>query len=133
MFPQKLWLRLATLFALILIFSPRISSQADVTVSLIQLIANPEKYDGEHFGIIGFLRLEFEGNRLYLHEEDYKNALRDNSVGLDVTRKQRQEFEDRNMHYVLVAGTFKAGKRGSSQANGAMADIRSITIWPIQR
>jgi hypothetical protein len=35
-------------------------------VSLIQLIANPEKYDGKQVAVVGFLRLEFEGNALYL-------------------------------------------------------------------
>jgi hypothetical protein len=133
MFRRKQRFRLATLFSLMLIICPRVLSQADVTVSLIQLIANPEKYDGERFGIIGFLRLEFEGNRLYLHEEDYKNAITENSVAIDVTRKQRQDFEDRNMHYVLLFGTFKTGQRGSSQANGAMTDIKSIASWPIRR
>jgi hypothetical protein len=44
-------------------------------VSLIQLIANPESYDGKKVRIIGFLRLEFEGDALYLHQVDFEMRL----------------------------------------------------------
>jgi len=41
-------------------------------VSLIQLIANPQAYDGKTVRITGFLHLEFEGNAIYLHNEDFR-------------------------------------------------------------
>lgn len=38
-------------------------------VSLVQLIANPGDFHGGLVRVIGFCRLEFEGNALYLHRE----------------------------------------------------------------
>jgi len=39
-------------------------------VSIIQLISKPEAYDGKRVSITGFVRFEFEGNSIYLHEEE---------------------------------------------------------------
>ena len=106
------------------------SSALGQAESLIRLIANPEKYDGQQVEVIGFLRLEFEGNMLYLHQEDYMRHIRENGVRLGITKSQRPEFEDKNMHYVLVVGTFKAGKSGTSNPNGTIANITKIVVWP---
>lgn len=35
-------------------------------VSMIQLIARPDDFDGEYVRVVGFYRHEFEGNALYL-------------------------------------------------------------------
>ena len=49
-------------------------------VSLIQLISTPKAFDGADVQVIGFLRLEFEGNALYLHKEDFEQRISKNSV-----------------------------------------------------
>jgi hypothetical protein len=103
-------------------------SQDDGPVSLIQLIANPEKYDGTHVLVVGFLRLEFEGNALYVHEDDYKNNIYGNAIGIGVTKKWKWSKEELNMHYVMLGGTFKAGK--SNLHTGTIVDVTSVTVWP---
>ena len=45
-------------------------------VSMIQLIANPQVYDNKRVRITGFLHLEFEGDAIYLHREDFSYALK---------------------------------------------------------
>lgn len=75
---------------------------------MIQLIANPDKDDGELIGVIGFLRLEFEGNALYLHEEDYKHSMTKNAIWVSVGPKMKPYADQLNMHYVLLVGTFNA-------------------------
>jgi len=47
-------------------------------VSLIKLIATPEKYNGKRIQVIGYLHLEFEGNAIYLHKEDEEAGLSKN-------------------------------------------------------
>jgi hypothetical protein len=106
------------------------TAQDDGPVSLIQLIANPEKYDGKQVQVIGFLRLEFEGNALYLHEDDYKNVVFGNSIGLGIPKKQKLPEDELNMHYVKVVGTFKAGM--SNIQSGVIIDITTIERWPPQ-
>lgn len=116
--------------AVLLICCPGLLGQADLTVSLVRLIADPEKHDGQPVAVIGFLRLEFEGNMLYLHEEDYAHSIEENAVRLGINKKQREEFANNNMHYVFVAGTFRAAKRGTSNPNGTIVDIVKIEDWP---
>lgn len=51
-------------------------------VSLIQLIAQPEKFEGKRVRFIGFLRIEFEGNAIYLHREDFDHGITKNGLWL---------------------------------------------------
>ncbi len=41
-------------------------------ISLINLIATPERYHGKWVRVQGVANFEFEGNALFLHKEDYK-------------------------------------------------------------
>lgn len=61
-----------------------VSAAEPTNVSMVQLIANPEKFDGKLIRIIGFLRLEFEGDALYLHREDYENGIMGDAIWVDV-------------------------------------------------
>jgi hypothetical protein len=106
------------------------ASQSDGPLSLIQLIANPEKYDGKQVQVVGFLRLEFEGDALYLHEDDYKNGIYGNAIGIGVTRESKWSKGDVNMRYVMVVGTFRAGK--SNLHTGTIVKITNVLPWPVQ-
>jgi hypothetical protein len=97
---------------------------------LIQLIANPEKYDGKQVQVVGFLRLEFEGDALYLHEDDYKNGIYGNAIGIGVTKESKWSKDDVNMRYVMVVGTFRAGK--SNLHTGTIVKITNVVPWPVQ-
>ena len=96
------------------------------TVSLIRLTANSEKYDGKRAGATGFLRLEFEGNRLYLHQDDYTYNMSENAVRVGLTKSQSKELADNTVHYVFVVGTFKAGIEGTSDPNGSIVNITAV-------
>ena len=75
---------------LTIVLAVPLKAQAPIDVTLVQLIANPEKFDGKQIRVIGFLRLEFEGNVLYLHREDYENSLFD-GIWVDVTPEITKE------------------------------------------
>jgi hypothetical protein len=51
-------------------------------VSIVQLIASPEKFEGQIVAVVGFLQLELEGSELYLHQDDYINHIRKNGVAV---------------------------------------------------
>lgn len=96
------------------------------TTSLIKLIANPEKYDCKMLQVIGYLHLEFEGNALYLHQEDFKNNIYNNSFWVDFSEKltQGKNIMDYNDHYVYIIGTFKMNDRGHLDLfGGTIEDI----------
>jgi hypothetical protein len=100
-------------------------------VSLIQLIAQPEKFDGKPVRLIGFLRIEFEGNAVYLHREDFDHGISQNGVWIDIpsdmTDRQRREV---NMRYVICAGVFSATNRGHmGMFSGALTKVRRLEFW----
>ena len=45
-----------------------VASSSEYSVSLIRLIANPEKYHGKKIQVTGYINLEFEGDAIYLHK-----------------------------------------------------------------
>jgi hypothetical protein len=67
-------------------------------VSMVQLLAAPEKFHGKLVGVFGFLRLEFEGDALYLHREDDTQGVTRNVVWVDRTEAMEREQEKLNAH-----------------------------------
>jgi hypothetical protein len=106
------------------------SSNVEV-VSLVQLIATPEKYDGKTVLVIGFLRLEFEGNALYLHAEDYQHSITQNSVWVVRNAIINGQGDALNMHYVMLGGTFDAEHKGHmGLSSGSLTNIKVAELWP---
>lgn len=102
------------------------------TVSIVQLIANPERYDGQRVQVIGFLRLEFEGDGIYLNREDYEQGIPQNGVSVQrpngITKEQTDAV---NMHYVICLGTFAAAPRGHFGLwSGTIKNIERLQVWP---
>jgi hypothetical protein len=59
---------------------------ADESVSLIQLIANPERYDKKIVRFIAYLHLEFEGDAVYLHRDDFEHAISNDAIWINLPR-----------------------------------------------
>lgn len=107
-----------------------INAEKPVDITLVQLIANPEKFDGKLIRVIGFLRLEFEGNVLYLHREDYENAILGDGIWVDVTPEITKQSKALNMNYVLLEGVFSSSDRGHmGMWSGAIKKIRRAELW----
>lgn len=105
-------------------------TQEPTDVTLVQLIANPEKFDGRLIRVIGFLRLAFEGNVLYLHREDYENAILGNGIWVEVTPAITTQSATLNVHYVLLEGVFSSRNRGHmSMWSGAIKQIGRAEPW----
>ena len=84
--------------------APRPGAQpSPLNVSMVQLIANPKAFHGKWVRVIGFCHLEFEGNALYLHRDDYERAISRNGVWLNAPEGK----EGLSNQYVLVEGVFE--------------------------
>src|ERR1041385_6933670 len=99
-------------------------------VSMVQLIATPEKFDGKVVRVTGFLSLEFEGVGLYLHREDFQNMTRN---GLWIRPPEKTDL-NLSRHYVEVVGTFEAKEGGHMGAFPAgIGNVTKIidleTLW----
>lgn len=92
-------------------------------VSLIQLLARPEDFDGRYVRVLGFLHMEFERDAIFVHREDCERWLEANSVSIGVSRKEiGREMHDLSERYVLLEGKFYY-RRGSARG----------TIWRVTR
>jgi hypothetical protein len=122
---------IASVFVIfITLFAVQIKAEEPIDVTLVQLIANPEKFDGKLVRVIGFLRLEFEGNVLYLHREDYENAILGDGIWVDVTPEITKQSKTLNMHYVLLEGIFSSSDRGHmGMWSGTIKKIRRADLW----
>lgn len=100
-------------------------------VSVIQLIATPEKFDGKVVSLIGFLRLQYpEGYLLYLHKEDYDHALLENALWVDATEEMSKSREKLELKYVKIVGTFRSGhEKRNLYSPGGITEIKSCQFW----
>ena len=118
---------------------PRVYGSGPIEVSLVHLLADPGRYDGREVVVVGFCRLEFDGNALYLHREDFEQSIVKNAVWLDLDSPIPQTYRDLSDKYVIVEATFNARDKGHEglfsgelrairrmDANMARADIERL-------
>ncbi len=99
-------------------------------VSLVQLIARPKDYDGKIVRVIGFVRLEFEGNGIYLHEDDYKHSIYKNGLWIDVTKDMQKRKVELDQKHVFLEGTFNAKDTGHLGLwSGSIQKITRFQVW----
>jgi hypothetical protein len=124
---------LLALFATAPAFAADTARAASDRGTLLQLLANPDKFDGMQVSVIGFLHLQFEGDTLWLHKEDFEQAIVGNMVSVVVTKdieKKRKELNDR---YVIIVATFDAKDKGHmSLCSGTLKDIKNCAAWDPQ-
>ena len=103
------------------------TAQEPQDVSLLQLIANPNQYDGKLVRVIGFCRLEFEGNALYLNQADYEHSISKNGVWLQVGWPVPDNLRAASDEYVIVEATFSVGT--PSSFSGLLTGIKRLERW----
>ena len=98
-------------------------------VGLLQLLTNPDKYEGQVVNVVGYLRLEPEGNILYLTPDDYLNAVPENGIWVDVTPDIAANRSRLDRKYVQLLGKFTTRKLGNSLGAGSLTRIQKATVW----
>lgn len=111
-------------------FEQKVNAHA-LDVSIVELLANPLRYDGKQVQVIGFLRLEFEGDAIYLHREDYQYAISKNALWVDrpkdLSGKQTTAVDKK---YVICEGTFSAREHGHmGMFSGTLTHITRLESW----
>jgi hypothetical protein len=103
-------------------------------VSLVQLIATPERYDGKTIRLIGYLNLEFEGNAIYFHRDDFTIGMSKNAVWIDLPKDIKpDEIKTVNDHYVICTARFVASNHGHmGMFSGALTDVTRLEVWPVR-
>lgn len=106
-------------------------SSEDFNVSIVRLIATPERYHERKVQVEGFMNLEFEGDAIYLHKEDYEKGLTKNGFWVTFSDKlDRKEINKLNKGYVLIEGTFNKDRHGHMGLfGGEIYEITRIIKW----
>jgi hypothetical protein len=76
-------------------------------VSIVSLIASPDRYEGKAVVVTGFFRADFEHSAIYLNEDDGKHSIKPNGFWLE----GRIPDHMRNQ-YVTVQAIFTTAMRG---------------------
>lgn len=103
-------------------------------VSLVELLAVPEKFDKKKVIVVGFFaRTDFEDSSLYLTEADAEVRNRPSSIWVGGFRDERIEDYDvvksRNNAFLKVGGEFRKGPAGHMGLwSGEVANVDFITI-----
>ena len=101
-------------------------------VSIIELIATPEKYDGKLVRVIGVGLIKTDNgdftDSLYLSKEDYE-IYTGNSLRLEIGPRAtpRDEATDFNGKYVIVEGFFK--KTDEPLHSGLLTKVSRYELW----
>lgn len=98
-------------------------------VSMIKLLANPDKYNGKKVMVEGYLNLEFEGNGLYFHKEDYNNGMSKNALWVDLNKPITAQAQKCKLNYVIIEATFDGNQGGHMDAySGTLKDVTRVDI-----
>ena len=104
-------------------------------VSMVQLIAEPEKYDGKLIRVIGVGNLEFEGNYLSLSKQDYEHCT-GNDIWIELGSRTipYDEAVKYNGQYVIVEGIYDKDDKGHfSSFFGSIKQINRYQLWEFTR
>jgi hypothetical protein len=83
-------------------------------VSMIELIANPDAWDGKRVRLIGYLHLQFEYDALWLGKNDFEIGLTRNGLWVDTlgSKISSEGFSKCTGGYALLEGVFRPGPSG---------------------
>ncbi len=104
----------------------------DSIVSIVQILAHRDRYDGKQMQIKGFLRVQFEGTAIYLSEEDADYGIAANGFWVSFD-PGAVHFEGQvgpvqfHRKWVLIEGTFDKDDRGHlSRWQGSIKNVDRI-------
>ena len=100
-------------------------------ISIVQLIANPDAFNGKKVCVIGYAIIEFEGNAIFLSEESAEHGVFKNSLSLSVNTEKYEKFSEK---YCIIEGIFDSAlKRHWGGSSGGLKDIVKFNEWKLTR
>lgn len=94
--------------------------------SIIGMVANPEKYNQRQVSVLGFLSLNQENYAVFLHAEDFRQAIYSNALWLHIPSERKEQYKAFNGKYCLVEGVFKSGDFGFGGFYAGAVDVTWI-------
>jgi hypothetical protein len=99
-------------------------------VSLIQLIATPDKFDGKLIYVCGLLEMSREGDLLFLDQSDRDNVILSNAIWVRRTEQMGKDRLTLNGKYVAVVGIFRVGfKEQLGTPGNGIPEVSHVEFW----
>lgn len=100
------------------------------SVSLVQLLANPDRYDRAYVAVEGFYHAEFEESSLYLCEEHARHLITQNGIWVGAPARVAHTNGPASLNdtYVRVEGIFKSTPKGAGHMGLWPAELDQITL-----
>lgn len=99
-------------------------------VSIIRLIAAPQDYAQKVVRVVGYLNIGFEGDAIYLHEEDFERALTTNALWVEAKPEMIKQLKKLTGQYFIIEGVFDPSDTGHMGLfSGAIGDITRADPW----
>jgi hypothetical protein len=91
-------------------------------LSMIAVISNPERFDGQRVRLHGYVHFEFEGDGVYLSREDMQHHLYKN--GLWISLAEQISPDGCQDTYALIEGNFRSAEKGHMGLwSGAVTEV----------
>ena len=116
------------------IFNVNANNKDITNVSIINLIATPEKYHHKKVRFEGVASIDPEHQAIYLSKNDADRFITKNSVRLLLNENDLIQYVNLNLNYVIIEGVFNAEFRGFADSySGAIKKITRLELWTISR
>jgi hypothetical protein len=100
--------------------------QEYLPVSIVNLLAAPERYNGRAVAVSGFVSLKFENEALYFHREDWQRGLTRNAVWLVMNPNLRSTTKRSDRRYAKVQGVFSSAQAGHGGLFGGAVTVDAL-------
>jgi hypothetical protein len=102
-------------------------------VTLVQLIANPERFDAKLINVRGYYMIvgkrgDMRSAFLYLNQQDADNQI-GNGVEIVPSDQMRKEEEKFNQMYISVTGAFHLIRAVGGFNGGVIREVQSCAVW----
>jgi hypothetical protein len=96
-------------------------------ISINEILANPDVYEGTHLQVVGYLNLDWEADAVYLNKNDFKSRRYSKGLWIHLNQFKFRGSNKLKGHYVVVDGVFDANDHGHENLwGGALKAITSI-------
>ena len=107
---------------------PTLKNSQYHNVSIINLIATAEKYQGKQVRLIGYVVLGFENKSIFISDVHAKHSILSNALWMDIELNENNRIFDNR--YCIVEGVFDSLSRGHlNMYSGTITDIKRIDKW----
>ncbi len=98
------------------------------TVDLRELMRNPQSYDGKPIRTVGYIKLDYGVQGIFLSPEDGHDF--EKGMWLEISEELRGNRGDYDQQYCVLEGIVNVKNRGRlSRWNGAIEEITWMELW----